>query len=64
MEKKPEKREEDRAPHTVRYQRRPYLGVEADASKVEYIYVLIHETPRPHHVKAGEALLDYEPGDS
>jgi phenylpyruvate tautomerase PptA (4-oxalocrotonate tautomerase family) len=28
---------------------------------VEYIYVLIRETPGAHHVKAGEALLDYSP---
>jgi 4-oxalocrotonate tautomerase family enzyme len=37
---------------------------ETIGAPVEYIYVLIHETPRPHHVKAGEALPDYEPGDS
>ena len=37
---------------------------ETIGAPVEYIYVLIHETPRPHHVKAGEVLLDYEPRDS
>ena len=30
-------------------------------SPVEYNYVLIRETPGAHHVKAGEALLDYSP---
>ena len=28
---------------------------------IEYIYVLIRETPGSHHVKAGEALLEHEP---
>jgi pimeloyl-ACP methyl ester carboxylesterase len=28
---------------------------------VEYIYVLIRETPGAHHVKAGKALPDYTP---
>ena len=30
-------------------------------SPIEYIYVLIRETPGSHHVKAGEALADWEP---
>ena len=30
-------------------------------SPVEYIYVLIRETPGAHHVKGGEALLDWKP---
>jgi 4-oxalocrotonate tautomerase family enzyme len=34
---------------------------ETIGSPVEYIYVLIRETPGAHHVKAGEALEDYEP---
>jgi 4-oxalocrotonate tautomerase len=29
-------------------------------SPVEYIYVLIRETPGAHHVKAGEPLPDYQ----
>lgn len=33
-------------------------------SPVEYIYVLIRETPGSHHVKAGEALSDYTPEGS
>ncbi len=28
---------------------------------VEYIYVLIRETPSSHHFKAGEALPEHEP---
>jgi len=28
---------------------------------VEYIYVLIRETPGSHHIKAGETLGDYAP---
>ena len=28
---------------------------------LEYIYVLIRETPGSHHVKAGKALPDWEP---
>lgn len=28
---------------------------------VEYIYVLIRETPGAHHVKGGEALPDFRP---
>ena len=28
---------------------------------IEYIYVLIRETPGSHHVKAGEALPEDEP---
>jgi 4-oxalocrotonate tautomerase family enzyme len=34
---------------------------ETIGSPLEYIYVLIRETPGAHHVKAGEALEDYEP---
>ena len=30
-------------------------------SPVEYIYVLIRETPGAHHVKGGEALPDWKP---
>jgi 4-oxalocrotonate tautomerase family enzyme len=30
-------------------------------SPIEYIYVLIRETPGAHHVKGGEALEDWEP---
>ncbi|MDN5697336.1 MAG: tautomerase family protein [Rubrobacter sp.] len=30
-------------------------------SPMEYIYVLIRETPGSHHVKAGSPLPDYEP---
>jgi 4-oxalocrotonate tautomerase family enzyme len=30
-------------------------------SPIEYIYVLIRETPGAHHVKGGEALPDWEP---
>jgi 4-oxalocrotonate tautomerase family enzyme len=33
---------------------------ETIGSPLEYIYVLIR-TPGAHHVKAGEALEDYEP---
>lgn len=33
---------------------------ETIGAPVEYIYVLIRETPGAHHVKAGEALGDYE----
>jgi 4-oxalocrotonate tautomerase family enzyme len=29
-------------------------------SPIEYIYVLIRETPGAHHVKGGEALEDWE----
>ena len=29
---------------------------------VEYIYVLIRETPGSHHVKAGKALPEYTQG--
>lgn len=28
---------------------------------IEYIYVLIRETPNSHHVKAGKALPEHEP---
>ena len=34
---------------------------ETIGSPVEYIYVLIRETPGAHHVKGGEALPDWEP---
>ena len=34
---------------------------ETIGSPVEYIYVLIRETPGTHHVKGGEALPDWEP---
>jgi 4-oxalocrotonate tautomerase family enzyme len=30
-------------------------------SPIEYIYVLIRETPGAHHVKGGEAPPDWEP---
>lgn len=36
---------------------------ETIGAPVEYIYVLIRETPGSHHVKAGHALPDYRPGD-
>jgi 4-oxalocrotonate tautomerase family enzyme len=29
---------------------------------IEYIYVLIRETPGPHHVKAGQSLPPFVPG--
>jgi 4-oxalocrotonate tautomerase family enzyme len=32
---------------------------ETIGAPVEYVYVLIRETPGSHHVKAGEALGDY-----
>jgi 4-oxalocrotonate tautomerase family enzyme len=35
---------------------------ETIGAPVEYIYVLIRETPGAHHVKAGEALEDWDPG--
>ncbi len=34
---------------------------ETTESPIEYIYVLIRETPGAHHVKAGEVLSDWEP---
>ncbi len=34
---------------------------ETIGSPVEYIYVLIRETPGAHHVKGGKALPDWEP---
>lgn len=34
---------------------------ETIGSPLEYIYVLIRETPGAHHVKAGEALPDWTP---
>jgi phenylpyruvate tautomerase PptA (4-oxalocrotonate tautomerase family) len=30
---------------------------------IEYIYVLIRETPGAHHIKAGNALPDWVPPD-
>ncbi len=33
---------------------------ETIGAPVEYIYVLIRETPGAHHVKAGKALPDYQ----
>jgi len=37
---------------------------ETIGSPVEYIYVLIRETPGAHHVKAGKALEDWKPEGS
>jgi 4-oxalocrotonate tautomerase family enzyme len=37
---------------------------ETIGSPIEYIYVLIRETPGPHHVKAGEPLPHYQPTPS
>ena len=34
---------------------------ETIGAPIEYIYVLIRETPGAHHVKAGQALPDYVP---
>jgi 4-oxalocrotonate tautomerase family enzyme len=34
---------------------------ETIGAPVEYIYVLIRETPGSHHIKAREALGDYAP---
>jgi 4-oxalocrotonate tautomerase family enzyme len=34
---------------------------ETIGSPVEYIYVLIRETPGAHHIKGGEALPDWQP---
>lgn len=34
---------------------------ETIGSPVEYIYVLIRETPGSHHIKAGEALPEWTP---
>lgn len=34
---------------------------ETIGAPIEYIYVLIRETPGSHHVKAGRALEDWEP---
>lgn len=36
---------------------------ETIGAPVEYIYVLIRETPGSHHVKAGKALPDYRSAD-
>lgn len=35
---------------------------ETIGAPLEYIYVLIRETPGAHHVKAGHALPDYSGG--
>ncbi|MCJ7558555.1 MAG: tautomerase family protein [Gammaproteobacteria bacterium] len=35
---------------------------ETIGAPVEYIYVLIRETPGAHHVKGGKALPEYLPG--
>lgn len=35
---------------------------ETIGAPVEYIYVLIRETPGSHHVKAGNSLPEYKPG--
>ncbi len=35
---------------------------ETIGAPLEYIYVLIRETPGAHHVKAGQALPDYSAG--
>lgn len=37
---------------------------ETIGSPVEYVYVLIRETPGSHHVKAGEALPDWHASES
>jgi 4-oxalocrotonate tautomerase len=34
---------------------------ETIGAPVEYIYVLIRETPGSHHVKGGQALPEYRP---
>ncbi len=34
---------------------------EAIDAPIEYIYVLIRETPGSHHIKAGQPLPDYKP---
>ena len=34
---------------------------ETIGAPVEYIYVLIRETPGSHHVKGGKTLPEYEP---
>ena len=36
---------------------------ETVGAPVEYIYVLIRETPGYHHVKAGVALEDWKPNE-
>lgn len=36
---------------------------ETIGSPIEYIYVLIRETPGFHHVKGGVALPEYTPGE-
>jgi 4-oxalocrotonate tautomerase family enzyme len=37
---------------------------ETIGSPIEYVYVLIRETPGSYHVKVGEALADYTPEGS
>ncbi len=34
---------------------------ETIGAPIDYIYVLIRETPGSHHIKAGRALPDYVP---
>jgi 4-oxalocrotonate tautomerase family enzyme len=34
---------------------------ETIGAPVEYIYVLIRETPGAHHIKAGKSLPEYKP---
>jgi len=34
---------------------------ETSGAPIEYIYVLIRETPGFHHIKAGKHLPDYKP---
>lgn len=34
---------------------------ETIGAPIDYIYVLIRETPWAHHIKAGRALPDYQP---
>jgi 4-oxalocrotonate tautomerase family enzyme len=36
---------------------------ETIGAPIEYMYILIRETPGSHHVKAGEVLGDYAPED-
>jgi len=37
---------------------------ETIGSPIEYVYVLIRETPGSHHVKAGEPLPDWHAAES
>ena len=36
---------------------------ETIGAPVEYIYVLIRETPGSHHIKGGKSLPEYEPDE-